>query len=538
MPEQIGFFLKTISREHNNIGKRIENGKSMHLKNYLPDLAIIFISFLLALFAYRQILNVSLTPEDFEYISKARILETGDLFKIFLPPVLGGTEVIFRRLTPFVVLSFWADSKISLNAFHYHLTLFLFHLGNIFLLYLLAKKLFKKSNRIFHSIVVSACVFFFAVFPYHSETVSWNAARLDMMAAFFYLLSLYFYILYMESKKHLFPSVIFFLIAIFSKENALTFPIVAVLFALFLFRKIYWKSLLPFVIVILLWLFSTILKNFHAGGCFLNCNQFLISRVFLLYLMSSVVLLVFLKVLRLRKTGRLLFFWLIFGLLFSPTIFLPTSERYLYLPSVTLSLFFGEALIIFYNRISKFFSTTTLRTILVSIVSLTIFLEISLLYIRNHRWVVAGAIIDNVLNQTAIYTQNSDDNSVLYFLNLPNGYRKAYVFQGRALDEMLKLKGIRFKTMHVISYNLEVGQSHIKIIDDRTVLVSSETPFIILPSETLSHNQDGNPLIETELFQEIFSNNSHDLQIKFKDQSLKSNNSYIFYFDGTSIRII
>src|SRR3989344_215955 len=507
---------------------------------YLADIVIIFISFALALFSYWQILNVALTPEDFEWISKVNTLSATNLFKVFLPPVLGGVEVMLHRVTPFVSLSFWLDWKIGgANPFYYHMTQLLFHMGIIFLLYRLAKKLFIKSPKAVYQIVVSSSVFFFAVFPFHSETVSWNGARPDMVVAFFYLLSLYFYIRFLESKiRYLFPSAIFFAIAIFSKENAITLPVVAILFGIYLQKKVYWSSLLPFLIVVLFWIFNYIFLNPHDEGCTLSCQQFLISRVFLIYLTVSVLLLPFLKALRFEETGRLLFYWLIFGVLFSPTIFLPTSERYLYLSSIALYLFFGEALVVFFKRISKYLPITTTRVILVSIVSLIILLEAGFLYVRNKRWVVAGTIIDNVLKQTAIYTEDSNDNSNLYFLNLPNGYQKSFVFQGKAFDQMLKLAGIKFRTAHVIAYNLDVGNSKVRIIDDQTILLSSETPFIISPSEKPHYNHQGNQVIETAFYYGIFSNDSLDIQINLKQQSLKSDNSYVFYFDGTELREI
>lgn len=517
----------------------------MHPKSkfvsHFADIAIIFFSFVLVFFTYRQILNVSLTPEDFEWIEKIKTLSSTNLFKVFLPPALGGVEVMLHRVTPFVSLSFWLDWRIGGgNPFYYHVTQLLFHMGVTLLLYQLAKKLFKKSAKIFYPIVVSSSVFFFAVFPFHSETVTWNGARPDIMVTFFYLWSLAFYIRFLESKTwNLFLSVMFFAIAILSKENATTLPVVAVLFSIYLQKKVYWHSLIPFLIVIFFWIINYFFLNPHNEGCTLSCQQFLISRVFLIYLAFSAILLFCLKALRLKETGRLWFYWLLFGLLFSPTIFLPTSERYLYLPSVALALFFGEALAILYKKLQAFsLPINTIRMILIGAVSFIVILEASFLYIRNKRWVVAGAIIDNVLNQTAIYAEDSDDNSNLYFLNLPNGHQKSFVFQGKAFDQMLKLRGIKFKTANVITYNLDTGQSWVKIIDNQTIVVSSNSPFIILPSENLTHDQDGNPVIETELFQETFSNNSHNAKIKFKNQSLKSENSYIFHFDGTRLRRI
>jgi len=92
--------------------------------------------------------------------------------------------------------------------------------------------------------------FLFALNPVHTETVTYISARATGMAAWFYLLSLLFFILGSLKKSRLrffFPiyylfSLIAFLSAVLSKETALTLPAIILLYDLFFMQGDCWES--------------------------------------------------------------------------------------------------------------------------------------------------------------------------------------------------------------------------------------------------------------------------------------------------------
>ncbi len=135
---------------------------------------------------------------------------------------------------PMVNLLFWLNYKIGgLNPLPYHLTNLIFHIGVCFLVYLLVLLLLgniKEKNKI----AVLAAVFF-AILPNHSEAVIWIAAVADPVATFFYLLAFYLYLIFRRQKSFLalIISVLSFLVALLTKEIAITLPLLIIVWELY-----------------------------------------------------------------------------------------------------------------------------------------------------------------------------------------------------------------------------------------------------------------------------------------------------------------
>lgn len=98
--------------------------------------------------------------------------------------------------------------------------------------------------------IAAITAFLFALNPVHSETVTYISARATGMAAWFYFLSLLFFILASGKffrVKLLTPacyllSLVAFLFAVLSKETALTLPIIIILYDLFFIQGERWNS--------------------------------------------------------------------------------------------------------------------------------------------------------------------------------------------------------------------------------------------------------------------------------------------------------
>ena len=135
---------------------------------------------------------------------------------------------------PMVNLIFWLNYHIGgLNPLPYHLTNLIFQIGVAFLVYLLVLVLFeefKEKNRI-----AILAALFFSILPNHSEAVIWVSAVSDPIVAFFYLLAFYLYILFRKKEKFslLIFSVLCFIVALLTKEIAMTLPLLILVWELY-----------------------------------------------------------------------------------------------------------------------------------------------------------------------------------------------------------------------------------------------------------------------------------------------------------------
>ncbi len=135
----------------------------------------------------------------------------------------------------------------------FHIFSLLFHALNSFILYLIAKKLIDNKYAIMSAVL-------FAVHPVTTETVSWISGSLYLLYGFFSLLTIYLFINYRQSKykKWLVFSVITFVLylAFVQTPWAVTTLLIVIAIDLFYFKnrinlksiKIYSLYLLPFVI--------------------------------------------------------------------------------------------------------------------------------------------------------------------------------------------------------------------------------------------------------------------------------------------------
>lgn len=114
------------------------------------------------------------------------------------------------------------------NPFGYHLSNVLFHLSNAILIFYVARRLTPNNLLSF------VCAVLFAVHPIHTEAITYISGRSDPICAFFILFSSLLYIKFLgasirEKRCYLLSSLCLFLLALFSKEVALIFPLAILL---------------------------------------------------------------------------------------------------------------------------------------------------------------------------------------------------------------------------------------------------------------------------------------------------------------------
>jgi protein O-mannosyl-transferase len=136
------------------------------------------------------------------------------------------STMYFGLWNPLVWISYMFDYQLhGLNAGGYHLTNLLLHILSTLLLFWLFCRM---TGAIWKSAFVAAL---FALHPLHVESVAWIAERKDVLSAFFWMLTLCFYVYYTEKpviKRYLL--VLFsFALALMSKPMVVTLPVIMIL---------------------------------------------------------------------------------------------------------------------------------------------------------------------------------------------------------------------------------------------------------------------------------------------------------------------
>lgn len=190
-------------------------------KHFIAILSIIALSFII----YGNSLNNGFVYDDYDTIVNNTLIK--DLLTI---PKLINKSDYFRTsgelsYRPVVTLTYFIDYAIfGLKPWGYHLTSILLHAANGAMLYIITCMLFPATGERFldnRPLIISLL---FASNPILTEAVNGISYREDLLVFFFYASTL---ILYSFKKKPLYVlSCATYLIALFSKEMAVTFPLV------------------------------------------------------------------------------------------------------------------------------------------------------------------------------------------------------------------------------------------------------------------------------------------------------------------------
>ncbi len=137
----------------------------------------------------------------------------------------------FVSFRPVVALTFFFDYYLwHDNPFGHHLTNILLHALVSCLMFYFVQRLFPSGT------VALWAAFFFAVHPVQAEVVNSIGYRSDLLVTIFYLLSLLAYIQYTEASPKkgglLCLAYLFFFLTLFSKESAVTLPVMAIVYGL------------------------------------------------------------------------------------------------------------------------------------------------------------------------------------------------------------------------------------------------------------------------------------------------------------------
>ena len=127
---------------------------------------------------------------------------------------------------PLTWLSHMLDCQLyGLNPSGHHLTNLVFHIASTLLLFLVLERM---TGALWRSAFVAAL---FALHPLHVESVAWAAERKDVLSTFFWMLTMWAYIRYIERPRlnRYLLALLFFALGLLSKPMLVTLPFVLLL---------------------------------------------------------------------------------------------------------------------------------------------------------------------------------------------------------------------------------------------------------------------------------------------------------------------
>ncbi len=304
--------------------------------------------------------------------------------QLFKENIAAGGFEKFNSYRPLQMLTYMLDYSFwKLDVRGYHLTNIILHVLVSLCVFWLVSMLYQKVMLAF------LAGLFFALHPMHTEAVAYISGRADSLGALFVLLSLVFYVKYIQLNKisAYFFSLLFFVFALFSRENSLILPfllllyyytfgkkikipaflgVVGVTLTYVLFRIICLKSLMSDIIYsgtllqripgVFIAVFNYIKLLFLPFGLHMEYGQ----RVFkfthpdaLPGLCIAVVIASYLFLFR-RKRGLVFFSLLWFVVTLAPSLNLYPlnafmAEHWLYLPSIGFFLILSGGIISLYD---------------------------------------------------------------------------------------------------------------------------------------------------------------------------------------------
>ncbi|OGK31006.1 hypothetical protein A3A93_06355 [Candidatus Roizmanbacteria bacterium RIFCSPLOWO2_01_FULL_38_12] len=354
---------------------------------------------------------------------------TSDLVSDDIPGILDNQKELKTTLVPKHVPYFFVRSLQYFIAYKiagttpiaYRLFNLFFHMGVVWMVYLLVPFFTKKKLMPF---IVAALV---AVHPIMIESVTWISGGIYAQAAFFILVSFYFYLVFRRTnqKRQLIFSALFYILALSGSEKVAVYPGILLVYE-FTFNKVWktWKWTIPFIIISGFWFYMVAIffkgitnriaylesigslefgKNVYnpleqiptAIGSYLSLifwpdqltlyhSEFRLGLSQFLYLASIFIVYVAVTIYMYFK-NKTIFFWLVFFFVSLLVTMNPlgiswiVAERYVYLGSIGIYFTVGYALVSFIES-SRF---KTIGYILITIILISLSVRT---IVRNMDW--------------------------------------------------------------------------------------------------------------------------------------------------------
>jgi tetratricopeptide (TPR) repeat protein len=200
---------------------------NIHNKYLFSKYRVVFICFCLAistLSVYWKVHNYDFVNfDDDKYVSENRHVQVGMTLESI---TWAFTTNHSSNWHPLTWLSHMLDYQFyGLNPGRHHLTNVLFHIANTLLLFFVFRKM---TGHLWQSAFVASL---FALHPLHVESVAWISERKDVLSTFFWMLTMWSYIWYVQHPridKYLLV-LLFFMLGLMAKPMLVTLPFVLLL---------------------------------------------------------------------------------------------------------------------------------------------------------------------------------------------------------------------------------------------------------------------------------------------------------------------
>lgn len=340
---------------------------------------------------------------------------------------------------PIVSLCVWVDYSIwGLNPLGYHATNSLAYVLCVVLVFLIAREILPGAALL--------CGILFAALPIHAEAVYWVSGRTDLLATMFFAAA---FLLHLRGR--LLPTVLLFSLALLSKESAIVFPFVTLVYDLFTSRrKGTFRAFFSSLSVLILYVLARSLvvgdliggyRQVHfdpsIGEVVVNAmvqfsKPFLpspvlagsVQLVLLIITASSIAALLLRSTIQVKKVA---FFMVAMLLAILPTLTLKVplsktfNDRFMFLASVFAVLIISVAF------------DSNRRSHLVPAAFLCLTFGVNALAL-SFNWIQAGRQADTFLQSAMSFDRP------LAIVGVPDNYRGAYVFR-EGLSDALSLHG-------------------------------------------------------------------------------------------------
>ncbi len=208
--------------------------QAIFLKSIFSGIYIdLFLILICVLGVFGRTLTSYFLADDFGEIRYLHRILSGD-FNLLVSNFTGNYMQIpgMSVYRPFLLLSLLIDFIIwKANAAAFYATNLIFYFLDSALLYFIVMKLGSGNSNQRNRLTALTASLLFAVSPLHCESVSWVLGRVDIVCAFFYLLSFYLIFVSLEkpSRKVTGLAIAAFISALLVKEMAIGIPVIAFL---------------------------------------------------------------------------------------------------------------------------------------------------------------------------------------------------------------------------------------------------------------------------------------------------------------------
>ena len=217
---------------------------ALWLRNNFGLLALLFVSFLI----YIPSLSGGFVIDDTPYIKdNPYIRDFSHISRFFTKGLWENTALEINtqsRYLPMVLVPMLLNHAMwGNNPMGYHIFLLLLHLANTCLVYVLIRKLVSCSTI---AATIGAAIF--ALHPARVESVAWIVGGVEPLVTFFLLGALLAHLSFLDSSntkkgwRYLALSLLCFQLALWSKEVAIVFPLIAMAHNLIYRKKINWPA--------------------------------------------------------------------------------------------------------------------------------------------------------------------------------------------------------------------------------------------------------------------------------------------------------